>query len=278
MSIRVLIVDDEAPTRQLLSDLCHNQRDLHLVDPCSSATAAIKRLAGGGVDLLLLDIQLGPLTGFDVLHEVPPLRMPLVIFVTAYEQHAVRAFEERAIDYLLKPVNEVRFNKAIERARQQLARPADMAGLQDQLRAALLPLQRAVLAATHRDSLPYLVAERQGAYHVIGVQQIEYIDVEAESNYVSVHVAGESDPCLKRDTLQALISALDSREFLRVRRNCIVNLEHVERIERVHDDYHMVLKTGLRVTVGRSYRQAVSTFLRASSAQATPPAALSIPK
>jgi two-component system LytT family response regulator len=273
MTIRTLIVDDEAPTRASLHDLCATQGDLQVVGECSSASQAIKRLCMGGVDLLLLDVQLGPLTGFDVLHEVPALRAPLVIFITAFDQHAVRAFEENALDYLLKPVGEDRFRKAVERARQQMSRGA-VANMYDHLRAALVPLQRALHAASDGpNGHNRIVAERDGAFHVIDMALIEYIEVEAHSNYVAIRLVADEGSYLKRGTMQSIGALLDASQFLRIRRNCIVNLAHVARIERGTDDFAIILKTGLRLLVGRSFRHAVAEFVRTGRVGHTTPQA-----
>jgi len=261
MGIRTLIVDDEAPTRHSLHDLCAKQTDLQVVGECSGASDAIRRLYSGGVDLLLLDVQLGPFTGFDVLHEVPSLRAPLVIFVTAFDQHAVRAFEENAVDYLLKPVGEDRFRKAVERARQHLTR-GSVEQIHEHLRAALTPLQHALQVSGAKNALSRLVAERDGAFHLIDTSLVEAI--EAEANYVSIKLAGDDARYVKRGTMQALTQLLDSSQFMRIRRNCIVNLLHVARIERGADDFVVVTKNGRRLLVGRSYRHAVSEFVRTS--------------
>ena len=262
MSIRTLIVDDEAPTRHSLHDLCVKQADLQIVGECSGASDAIRRLSNGGVDLMLLDIQLGPFTGFDVLQEVPALRAPLVIFVTAYDRHAVRAFEENAIDYLLKPVGEDRFRKAVERARQHLTR-GSVDHVYDHLRAALTPLQHALQTGGVRGSaVPRLVAERDDAFHVIDPGLVEVI--EAQSNYVAIRLAGDETPYIKRGTLQSMGQLLDTHQFMRIRRNCIVNLFHVARIERDADDFVVVTRSGRQLVVGRSYRHAVAEFVRTS--------------
>ncbi len=263
--IRTLIVDDEAPTRDALHDLCAKHSDLRIVGECGGASQAIQRLCAGGIDLLLLDVQLGPFTGFDVLNEVPPLRAPLVIFVTAFDQHAVRAFEESAIDYLLKPVGEDRFRKAIERARQHMSR-GGVERMYDHLRAALTPLQHALRVTSHAPALPRLVAERDNAFHVIDIDLIEVIEVEPGSNYLAIRVAGDDAPYIKRGTLQAIAQALDGAQFLRIRRNCIANLAHVSRIERRQDDFVLILKTGRQWLVGRSYRHLVADFVRTSRA------------
>jgi two-component system LytT family response regulator len=215
----------------------------------------------GGIDLVLLDVQLGPLTGFDVLHEIPTLRAPLVIFITAFDRHAVRAFEENAVDYLLKPVAEDRFRKAIERARQQLSH-GSVTGMYDHLRAALAPLQRSLQAANGSVAPPRLVAERDGAFHVIDTNLIEFIEVEPGSNYIAIRLLGDDGTYLKRGTMQAIGQTLDTSQFLRIRRNCIVNLAQVARIERGGDDFVVVLKTDRRLPVGRSYRQVMSEFVR----------------
>jgi two-component system, LytTR family, response regulator len=174
----------------------------------------------------------------------------------------VRAFEENALDYLLKPVGEDRFRKAVERARQQMSRGA-VGNMYDHLRAALVPLQRALHAASDGSaSQPRIVAERDGAFHVIDMHLIEVIEVEAHSNYVAIRLVGGDGSYLKRGTMQSIGSLLDPAQFLRVRRNCIVNLAHVARIERGTDDFAIILKTNRRLLVGRSFRHAVAEFVR----------------
>lgn len=260
-AIRTFIVDDEAPARNWLHDLCVQQADVEVIGQCGTASQAIQRLGKGGIDLLLLDIQLGPFSGFDVLHKVPPLRAPLVIFVTAFDRHAVRAFEENAVDYLLKPVSADRFAKAMERVRQHISRGL-VADLYGKLSAALVPLQRAVNASREGYGLARIVAERDGAFHVIDVEAIELI--ESEANYVLIRIEEEPEPYRKRGTLQEIGTSLDAKQYLRIRRDCIVNLAHVSRIERGTVDFAVILKSGRRILVGRSYRRTLAEFIRTS--------------
>lgn len=269
--IRTLIVDDEAPARRWLRSLCAKHADLAIIAECATAAQATHKLRAGGVDLLLLDVRLGPYTGFDILDDVPEARVPIVVFVTAYDQHAIRAFETNAIDYLLKPVSEERFRKTVERVREQMASGL-VSHVRTELRATLASLEKSLYGPRDLSRLPRIVGERDNAFHPLAVDEIEFIDVFG--NDVMIHTVGDPRPYSRRSTLQDIGSQLGSRDFLRISRACVVNLGCVTRIERdAHSAFWFVLKSGRQLPVGRTYRHKIAEFVRARTREGAPPAA-----
>jgi two-component system LytT family response regulator len=264
--IQTLIVDDETPARRWIQNLCGTQPDLNVVGACSSAAQASQALRAGGVDLLLLDVQLGPFTGFQVLDGVAPGQVPLVVFVTAFDQYAVKAFEKNAMDYLLKPVTEERFSKTIERVRRQFQKGLTV-DLRAEIRGAVQTLAQSFQApfsggSRDEEHLARLVAQRDDVFHPVPLEKVELL--ESSGNYVDVHVVGDPRPYRLRGTLQDLFAELDPQDFLRVSRSHVVNLAHVERIEN-NDPGRITFTTvsQRRIGVGRSYRHGIMQFLRA---------------
>jgi len=259
--IRTLIVDDEASARRWLRTLCAKAQDVAVFAECDSAAEASRALRGGGIDLLLLDIQLGPYTGFQVLDGVPHSAVPCVVFVTAHDQFAVRAFDRSAVDYLLKPVGEDRFRDSLERVRRRL-RGGLTSELQAALRAAIGPLERDLLGARGIRSAPRLIADLDGAYHVIETPDIE--SLESSANYVHVLRAGDGQRYRMRGPLQSLLEVLDPSAFVQVNRATIVNLAHVARIDKDESgDFTFVMQDAeRRYAVGRSFRSSVGELVR----------------
>ena len=260
--IRTLIVDDEAPARQWLRALCDKQPDVQVIGECGNASDATRRLHTTPTDLLLLDIQLGPSTGFQVLEGVAPAEVPLTIIVTAFDEYAVRAFEKNAVDYLLKPVREDRFRTSLDRVRRQLVNGLTPEA-RTEIRAATAALER-TFVASHSPANPLrVVAEGSDAFHLIDPQEIEF--VESRRNYAHIHALRGREPFRTRSTLQHMNTLLDPASFLRINRSYIVNLRHVLRIER--NDYgafFFVVESQRRLPVGRSYRAKVAQFVRSS--------------
>jgi two-component system, LytTR family, response regulator len=256
--IRTLIAEDEAPARQWLRSLCARHRDLTLVGECASVSEASQKLRSTAVDLLLLDIHLGPHLGFRVLDGVPASSVPLVIVVTAHDRYAVRAFEKNAVDYLLKPVSEDRLAMALDRARRRLH-----AGLTSEMRAeiqaALAPLHELLLRGAETAPAPRLIAESEGVLHVLDPREIELI--ESDGNYVKMHTR---EGCYTmRSTMQAMEESLAAHLFIRLSRSVMVNTAFIARIERDADSvYEFVMRNGRNVKVGRSYRQPIAELIR----------------
>jgi two-component system, LytTR family, response regulator len=245
MTIRAIIVDDEPLARQRLSELLAEQPDVEVVAECPTGEAAIEAIGKLRPDLLFLDIQMPEVDGFGVMLAIGPGTVPVVIFVTAYDQFAVRAFEAHALDYLLKPFDDERFEAALERARHTIRQHRE-GDLDRRMRALLQEV---------RPSREYLqrLSVRAGMRTVL-VRAAEIDWLEAEGKYVRLHVGGRTH--LIRDTLARLEGALDPSLFRRIHRSTIVNLERVREIETLFQgDCVLILQDGTRLNAGRAYRK-----------------------
>jgi two-component system LytT family response regulator len=245
MKIRALIVDDEPPARELITTLLRDEPDVEVVGECANgrtALAAIERLSP---DLVFLDVRMPGLDGFGVLKELPVERWPLIVFVTAYNEHAVRAFEIHALDYVLKPFEYDRLRLAVQRARMEMHKP-DSAAQQTRLLALLEDLQG------RAQSWDRVVVREAGRVTFLKPDEIDW--VEAEGNYVCLHAGTKSH--LLRETMNAAEARLAERKFLRVSRSALVNLERIKEWQPLfHGDSILVLKDGTRLTVSRVYRE-----------------------
>jgi len=245
MTIRTLIVDDEPLARQRLRHLLADQADIEVVDECATGEQAIEAIEALQPDLLFLDIQMPEVDGFGVMRAVGPGTVPVVIFVTAYDQFALRAFEAHALDYLLKPFDDERFEAALDRARNTIRQHRD-GDLDRRLRALLQDVR------PEREYLQRL-SVRAGMRTVL-VRTAEIDWIEAEGKYVRLHVGPRTH--LVRDTLTRLEEALDPSVFRRIHRSTIVNLERVREIESLFQgDCVLVLQDGTRLNAGRAYRK-----------------------
>ena len=258
--IRTLIVEDEMPARQWLRTLCGKVADVRVVGECATAAEASRTLRTSSIDLLLLDIQLGPHTGFQVLDGVAQSAVPNLVFVTAHDQHALRAFERRAVDYLLKPVREDRFRESLQRVRRHL-RGGLSGEFQSALRESIVPLEQSLLTLRGQNCASRLVCERDGAWRIVECRNM--VSLESEANYVRVTEQDCAQPAIMRGTLQRLVEMLDASQFVRVNRFAILNLSFVERIERDPDSHWMfVMRDGRRFGVGRAFASEVQRVLR----------------
>jgi two-component system LytT family response regulator len=234
--MKVVIVDDEEPARKLLREYLAGYEDIVIAAECANGFEAVKAVTELKPDVLLLDIQMPRLDGFEVLELVG--REVNVIFVTAYDRYALRAFEVHAVDYLLKPFSPERLRQALDRARDRLAARTPVAGLE--------------LAAAARPPGTYLerVAIRDGAnVHVIPVSKIDY--VEAQDDYVCFH--SERKGFLKQQTLSDVETALSPAQFVRIHRSYILNIERLAKLELyAKDSYAAILRDGTRLPVSRS--------------------------
>jgi len=233
--VRVLIVDDEELSRQVLREYLARHPEVEIAAECANGFEAVKAAAAHKPDLLLLDVQMPKLDGFEVLELIGP--GAAVIFVTAYDTYAMRAFEVHAVDYLLKPFSAERFDAALERARQRVAGPTPPAA------------ELAAAARAPGQHLERLVVKDGARVHVVAVEKLDYI--EAQDDYVSLHSEGKQH--LKQQSIAQLEAALDPARFLRIHRSYIVNLERVARIEPYSKDSRVaILSTGARLPVSRS--------------------------
>ncbi|MGO9590687.1 MAG: LytR/AlgR family response regulator transcription factor [Candidatus Acidiferrales bacterium] len=246
--IRAVIVDDEELARQILREFLSSHPEIELVAECANGFEAVKAVAEMKPDLVFLDIQMPKLDGFEVLELIG--NETAVVFVTAHDNFAIRAFEVHAVDYLMKPVGASRFEAALKRAKERL-----------ETKAPSNAVSAAELAAAARPPAQYLerIPVRDGArVFIIPVAKLDY--VEAQDDYVALASGGEKH--LKQQTIASLETALDPSRFLRVHRSYIVNLERVAKIEPYSKDSHVaVLTNGAQLPVSRAGYARLREFL-----------------
>lgn len=262
--IRVLIVDDEALGRLRIHDLLRGEYGVDVAGEAADGDAAVKAIRELKPDLVFLDVQMPKRNGLDVVKEIGPEKMPMTIFVTAFDRYALQAFDIAAIDYLVKPFDDERFEQAFRRARRTLA----LEGL-DLARGQLLvmlresetdPRQRSSKAAAAASAhyLERIAVEMHGQVRPIPVAQIDYIS--AAGPYAELHV-GERRYVI-REAMQTLEERLDPNRFMRVHRSVIVRLDLVEALHRGGGgDYELQMKGGVRLRVSRSRREALERWL-----------------
>lgn len=247
--LRVLIVDDERIARDRLRTMLMDHQGVEVAAECRDGADAIEALESSAVDGVFLDIQMPELDGFEVVRTVGPHMMPPVVFTTAYEQFAVRAFEVRAVDYLLKPFDQARLADALARLRAQRA-----AGAPE--RAARLDVL--LEAVDSRGPLRRLVVRRDGRMTVVRIEDVDYF--EAADNYVRIRV-GKAEH-LVRGRISAMQSSLDSTQFARIHRSIIVNLDRVREVQPMfHGDCVVILGNGVKLPVSATYRVALLAAL-----------------
>jgi two-component system LytT family response regulator len=248
--LRLLIVDDEPLIRSGLRSGLSRIEGVEVAGECEDGRGAIEAIGAKKPDLVLLDVQMGDYNGFDVVREIGPERMPMVIFVTAYDEYAVRAFELNAADYLLKPFDEERLRQSIERARERWAVKSQGA-FSRQL--------QALLEAT-KESWPKRFVIRNGeCFEFVPVDSLDW--VESANNYVQLHCGSKTH--LMRETLSGLEKKLDPRKFVRIHRGRIVNVSRIRAAHVMMNGVHeLELQGGLRLATGRQFRDAVHNLIR----------------
>ena len=248
--VRVLLVDDELLARDLLREMLKSDSQVEIVGESVNGQEALEAIRLHSPDLIFLDVQMPGVGGFELL-EALGKDAPHVIFVTAYDQYAVRAFEVNALDYLLKPFDQERFDVAWQRARAQLMRERN--GGADQRILALLEEIKA-----GNKYLERLVIKGGGRIYFLETADIDWI--EAEGNYVSVHSAKKSH--LLRETISSLESQLDPKKFVRIHRSSIVRLDHIQELQPwFHGEYRIILHDGTQLTLSRNYKEKLQAAL-----------------
>ncbi|HTU48298.1 MAG TPA: response regulator [Bryobacteraceae bacterium] len=238
MTIRAILVDDEDLARQLLREYLRSESDVEIVAECANGFDAVKAVAEHKPDLLFLDVQMPKLDGFEVLELIG--REVAVVFVTAYDQYAMKAFDAAAVDYLLKPFDLERFRTSLRRVRSRLGEKAAAPPNPAELKTAAQPPGQHARRIVVRDGT---------RVHIIPVAQLDY--AEAQDDYVALHSGGKS--YLKQQTISSLEASLDSMRFVRVHRSYIVNLERVAKIEPYTKDTRLaILADASRVPVSRA--------------------------
>jgi len=252
--MNVIIVDDEQAGRRTLREYCEAEGDLQVLGEYGDGVTALAAIRSQQPQLLFLDIQMDPLNGIELARSLEPSQLPSLVFVTAYDAYALEAFEVSAVDYLLKPFDQERFRKTLERVRPRHAKSA--ADERQALLAGLLEhLDRTARPAEER---PRLLAEFGGHLHVLDAAQVEMI--EADRNYVVIRVG--KDNFHARSTLQQAESALRSQTMLRISRSCLVNMNYVKEVNRtLRGDFILVLAGGATVTSSEGFRGKVKEYL-----------------
>jgi len=237
--MRVLVVDDEGPARQRLMDILRKDAGVASVLEAADGVAAVTTIRRERPDLVFLDVQMPELDGLGVIEAVGPAEMPLTVFVTAYDQHAIRAFESNALDYLLKPYSDERLETTLARARTRLTESQ------------VGNLLRLVAAPRAGRYLDRLVVKSAGVTRFLRVDEIDWI--EGAGIYVNLHVAGKS--LLYRTALTQLAASLDPERFIRVHRSAIVNIDSVVQLDAVsHGEFDVTLRDGSVARISRTYR------------------------
>jgi len=240
--------------RERIIDLLANEPGVEIVGTADNGMAAIEAIRTRKPDLVFLDVQMPGKTGLDVVREIGADAMPATIFVTAFDQYALRAFELAALDYLVKPFDDERFEQAFRRARR-LMELREMGKLREQLLAVLqqpTPSASSVRGSPETAYLERIAVEMRGKVRVVPVDQIDYIT--ASGPYAELHTGERTH--LIRETMQTLEERLDPHQFIRIHRSAIVRLPLVETLHRgAGGDYEVQLKSGLRLPVSRSRRE-----------------------
>lgn len=269
-ALRVLVVDDERLARNRLIKLLEREPDVEHVAQAATGAEAVAaigaaRKAGRPFDVVFLDVHMPGLSGLDVVREVGPAAMPVTIFVTAYDQHALEAFELAAIDYLLKPFENERFRQTLQRARETVRlRKVEM--LQARLLALLhgeaAPMAEAAGTEPPPPPLERIAVEMRGQVRLVPTSEVDYL--EAEGNYVRVH--SDDETFVISDTLRELEERLDPRAFFRIHRSTIVRLDRIEALLTASGgDYAVRLDSGRRLKVARSRRDELASRLGVGS-------------
>jgi two-component system LytT family response regulator len=272
--ISTIIVDDEALARRGLELRLKEAPDFEIVAQCANARDALPAIRAHMPDLVLLDIQMPGLSGFELVAQIPSESLPLVVFITAYDQYAVRAFEARAVDYLLKPIDDDRFYETLDKVRahvrsrdavQQRDRLvgliAEITGCGEVALDDLLERGRAAVARPRAEILPI----RQGREIVrVPIESIEWID--AAGDYMCIHASGQTH--ILRGTMKELEDILDPNLFQRVHRSTIVNLRRVKSLRaHMNGEYFLTLEGAHELKMSRTYRDKVEYFLKGARAE-----------
>ncbi|MBS1809067.1 MAG: response regulator transcription factor [Acidobacteria bacterium] len=254
--IRTLIVDDEKPARRRLRELLEKQAVIDIIGECTNGEAAVEQIRATVPELLFLDIQMPGLNGFGVVNQISVARMPVTIFVTAFDQYALKAFEVSALDYLLKPFSDERFERSLERALDFIS-TRQRGDLNDRMLALLDRMQPDQVVNT-TSYLERLAIKQSGRVIFLRVEEIAWI--EAAGVYVEIHAGKNS--WLHRVSLSELEARLDPQLFLRIHRSTIVNLRHIKELQpHSHGDFLVVLQDGQQLKLSRNYRAKVESCL-----------------
>jgi two-component system, LytTR family, response regulator len=245
MKIKTLIVDDEPLARERVKRFLRDEADIEIVGECKSGAEAVKTIKQIKPDLVFLDIQMPEKNGFEVVKSLDAKTLPTVIFVTAYDQYALKAFDVHALDYLLKPFNRERLHRAVARAREHIENK-NRGNLDERLAALIADLK------TEKKYLERLVIKSVGRVFFLKTDEIDWI--EAAGNYLKLHVGREAH--LIRETMNGIEAKLDPHKFLRIHRSTVVNIDCIKELHPMFSgDYAVILRSGAELTLSRNFRE-----------------------
>ncbi|MEJ0088754.1 MAG: response regulator [Limisphaerales bacterium] len=246
MKLRVIIVDDEPLARERVRTFLAEEPDIEVLAECADGVAAVKAIEQHRPDLVFLDVQMPRLTGFEVLAALDEDAVPAIIFTTAHDQHALRAFEVNAVDYLLKPYKPARFRKSLQRAREQLLSPARTPGPEPHIQALLAQIRG------NAGKNPRILVKSPDRILFLKPEEIDHI--EADGNYLLLHAGKERH--MIRDTMAAMETRLASAGFMRISRSAIVNLSRIRELQPMAaGEYCVILLSGARLAMTCSLRE-----------------------
>ena len=256
MIVRTIIVDDEPPARSRVRNLLSSFQTVDVIKECADGLSALRSIEALKPDLVFLDIQMPGLNGFEVLNQLNPKIRPHIIFTTAFDQYALKAFEHHAMDYLLKPLDKARFEIAVDKVLTQIkGQSAD--GFSDKLRALLSEYEQQV-----NPEIKSFVIKDKGLNKAIRADEVFWI--ESEGNYAKLH--SHQGEFLYRSSLSSLESELLSFQFLRIHRSILVNALHIEKTQYLNNDTFKFFMNGDSVIIsGRSYKSAIQAFLASAN-------------
>jgi two-component system, LytTR family, response regulator len=267
--IRALIVDDESLAREALLVMLGDDPEIEVIAECRNGKEAVRAIREQSPEVVFLDIQMPEMDGFQVIEEVGAMQMPVTIFVTAYDKHALRAFEAQALDYLLKPFDHDRFNTALQRAKT-FVRQQKLGEISESLFAVLqnmkvktgeLPLETDTIKAdkaTHKEPIDRVVIKSGGHIYFLKIEEIDW--VEGAGDYLTLHSGSQSH--LIRETMGNFHAKLDAQKFLRIHRSTIVNIERIKDIQPLSKgEYIITLTNGKRLKSSRGYHHELQRLL-----------------
>lgn len=241
-TIRTLIIDDEPVARERMRKLLTDEQDVEIIGECVDGAEAVAAINAESPDLVFLDIQMPYMDGFTALKAVEVTKMPVVVFVTAYDEFAIKAFEVNAIDYLLKPYDESRFRESLQRARRSIGERIGSGAVTKELRSLL---EASPSKAVKSDRI---AIRSSGQIRFLRASEIDWID--SQGNYARIHVGSETH--MLKETLQNLEERLDASQFFRCHRSSIVNIDRIESLEKwFQGDYVITLHSGEKIPLSR---------------------------
>lgn len=247
--LKTIIVDDEPLACDRLEGLLKHEKEIEIVAICENGEEAIKEINNQTPDLVFLDIQMPEIDGFEVLKNINQKQIPAIIFATAYDEYALKAFDVHALDYLLKPFKKERFNDALNRARNVIK--YEKSTLFNK------KIENLLESLNTRAPLTRIKVKSSERYFFLNVDEIDWI--EAEGNYVHIY-SGDKNYMI-RDTMKKMVDKLDSNTFFRIHRSTIVNVDKINGLEQwFHGDYKVTLKSGKQLTLSRNYKELLKRF------------------